>query len=134
MSDLYITEDGYIMDSTQTGIEFLAEIVKDNLLNRITTDLYSPDFGTDIKTLPQNNLTGKRELEMKLTLYLERIQEKIIQEQNLYPSMDPNEMLLKLDLIDLRENTDPNGITNWLSVIQVTNISQQTYVMESGLI
>lgn len=133
MPDLYITEKGTLIDLVQTGIEFLAEVVKDNLLNRIMTDLYSPNFGTDIKSLPSTNLSNKRELELKMTLYLDTIQRKIIDEQNMYPSQNQNEMLQKLDLIDLREVTDIQGITNWLAVIQVTNISNETYIMESGL-
>lgn len=134
MPDLYITEDGILIDEVQTGIEFLAEVVIDNLLNRITTDLYSPGFGTDIKNLPQNNLSGKRELEMKLTLYLDNIEQKIKEEQNMYPSTDSNETLLKLELVSLRENTDVNGITNWLAVVQVTNVNKETYEIEKGLV
>lgn len=127
MSDLLITEDGTIIDEWDTGVEFLAKIVVNNLFNKIMTDLYSPDFGTDLKTLPQTNIADK-EFEMKFALMISDIETKIKEEQYLYPSPD-DETLDRIVIVDLYKN----AFNRWQAKLRVYAQSQDYYNLEQNL-
>jgi hypothetical protein len=129
MPDIYISPQGEIIDFVEDGMSYLSQVVIDNLLNQITSDLYSPDFGTDLKLLPQQNINSTKEMELKMVLYLEKISDRIKQEQNLNPSFD-DEMLESLRLISLTENSGfstDKTIKRWVAVVRVVT---QKYGME----
>jgi len=122
MSDLLITLEGDLLDYLETGLDFLGSVVTDNLLNEIMSDLYAPDFGTDLSNLPSTNLDNQKDLEMKIVLALENVERRIKREQDEYPSNDDNEMLETLKLYDLYE-TETGGIRRWKAIIRVVSIS-----------
>jgi len=131
MPDILITENGDLLDYLETGISFLISIIKDNLLNLIMSDLYSPSFGTDLKLWPSSNMTNKKELELKMTLYIQGVAQRIITEQIETPSADDAEMLESLELISLTEEiSTKNSRKFWLAKILVTTINGETEVLE----
>lgn len=135
MSDLYISSNGDLVDFIEEGISYLSQIVIDNLLNQITSDLYSPDFGTDLKLLPQQNVNSTKEMELKMTIYLQKVEDRIKQEQNLNPSFD-DEMLESLRLISLTENSGfstDKTIKRWVAVVRVVTKSGMEKEIESSL-
>lgn len=98
------------------------------------TDLYSPDFGTDIKTWPSTNLNSKKEIELKLTLHIQRIEERIKNEQALTPSTDDEEMLESIKIISIDSYQD--GTSNrriWLVKLLITTINGETTVIEKEI-
>lgn len=135
MPDIYISPQGEIIDFVEDGMSYLSQVVIDNLLNQITSDLYSPDFGTDLKLLPQQNINSTKEMELKLTLYLQKVEDRIKQEQNTNPSFG-SEMLDSLRLISLKENpgfsTDPT-IKRWVATVRIVNSIGAEKEIESGL-
>ena len=112
MPDLKITNDGSIIDDYELGIDYLAGVVVDNLLNTISTDLYSPDFGTTIKTLPRFNVISKNQLMIELTLIIEQIKKRILEEQLNNPSTD-DEMLDDIVINDIMESIDPKTLQSF---------------------
>jgi hypothetical protein len=135
MPDIYISPQGEIIDFVEDGMSYLSQVVIDNLLNQITSDLYSPDFGTDLKLLPQQNINSTKEMELKMVLYLEKISDRIKQEQNLNPSFD-DEMLESLRLISLTENSGfstDKTIKRWVAVVRVVTKSGMEKEIESSL-
>lgn len=123
MPDILITKDGDIIDLLETGLDYLASIVVDNLLNTIMTDLYAPDFGTDIKHLPRTNIESASELKMKLIMMIKQIESRIIKEQSLTPSTS-DEMLSRIILKDILEDTDQ--FHAWRLILQVISISGES--------
>jgi len=135
MPDLLVTHDGFLIDTTQSGKDFLGEVIVDNLMNEIMSDLYSPSFGTDIKKLPSTNISSPRELELKLVIYLQRVEERIKEEQALYPSSDDNEMLDSLKLRNLERITDiNNGISRWRAEIVATTVGGEQIEIEKTVL
>lgn len=107
MPDLKITQEGFIIDELDSGIDFLAGLVVDNLINTLSTDLYSPDFGTNLKSLPKFNIISKSQIQIELTQVIERIKLKIIEEQINNPIPDESEMLEDILINDVFETIDP---------------------------
>lgn len=127
MPDLFITDEGRILDDWDTGVEFLAKIVINNLFNSIMTALYSPEFGTDLKTLPQTNISDK-EFEMKFSLIIAEIEKKIKDEQEIYPG-SPDEMLDRIVIKKLYKNP----FNRWQANLRVYAQTQKYYDLEKNL-
>jgi hypothetical protein len=127
MPDLLITDDGRIIDDWDTGVEFLAKIVINNLFNKIMTALYSPEFGTDLKTLPQTNISDK-EFEMKFSLMISEIEKKIKDEQEIYPG-PIDEMLDKIIILRLYKNP----FNRWQANLRIRAQSRKFYDLEKNL-
>lgn len=123
MSDILITKDGDILDFIETGLDYLANIVVDNILNTIMSDLYAPDFGTDLKHLPRTNIESKEELLMKLTMMKQQIEARILKEQSLTPST-PDEMLSRINITDIVSDADMFG--TWNLILQVISQSGES--------
>jgi len=123
MSDILITKDGDILDFIETGLDYLANIVVDNILNTIMSDLYAPDFGTDLKHLPRTNIESKEELLMKLTMMKQQIEARILKEQSLTPST-PDEMLSRINITDIVPDADMFG--TWNLILQVISQSGES--------
>jgi hypothetical protein len=123
MSDILITKDGDVLDFLETGLDYLANIVVDNILNTIMSDLYSPDFGTDLKHLPRTNIESKEELLMKLTMMKQQIEARILKEQSLTPST-PDEMLSRINITDIVPDADMFG--TWRLILQVISQSGES--------
>lgn len=130
MSDILISSTGYIYDEIDSGLNFLTGLVVDNILNTVLTDLYAKDFGTDIKQLPQTNVDSPTELKMKLMMIVDFVQNRIIAEQSLDPST-PEEMLSKIQIIDLYETKPPNPI--WFLQLRVFSISGESLDVEANI-
>ena len=127
MSDFLITEDGTILDAWDTGIEYLSKVVVNNLFNTIMSALYSPEFGTDIKSLPQTNI-DKGELEMKFTMLVNEIETKIKEEQLISPqSLD--EMLDRIVIKSLVMGTDKR----WKAYLRVYSQAQKYLDLKRNL-
>jgi len=127
MPDLFITDDGRIIDEWNTGVEFLAQVVINNLFNTIMTALYSPEFGTDLKRLPQTNISDK-EFEMKFSLLISEIERKIKDEQEIYPA-PADEMLDRIVIKKLYKNP----FNRWQAILRVYAQSQKYYDLEKNL-
>lgn len=123
MSDILITKDGDVLDFLETGLDYLANIVVDNILNTIMSDLYAPDFGTDLKHLPRTNIESKEELLMKLTMMKQQIEARILKEQSLTPST-PDEMLSRINITDIVPDADMFG--TWRLILQVISQSGES--------
>lgn len=127
MPDLLINDDGRIIDDWDTGVEFLGKVVVNNLFNKIMTSLYSPEFGTDLKTLPQTNISDK-EFEMKFGLMISEIEKKIKDEQEIYPA-PLDEMLDSIIIIKLYKNP----FNRWQATLRVRAQSKKVYDLEKNL-
>lgn len=123
MSDILITKDGDIYDILETGLDYLANIVVDNILNTIMTDLYAPDFGTDLKHLPRTNIESKEELLMKLTMMKQQVENRILKEQSISPST-ADEMLSRIQIIDIVPDADQFGV--WKLILHVISQSGES--------
>lgn len=123
MPDCLILNDGTIVDQLESGIDYLVGLVVDNILNTISSDLYEPSFGTDIRHLPRHNIE-KAELMLKLVTMVDSVELRILQEQSLDPST-PEEMLARIQLLDLFEVTAPiRGFFLRLRVFSMAGDSQ----------
>ena len=127
MADLYIAEDGRIIDQWIQGTECLGRTVVNNLFNKITTALYSPFFGTDLKTLPQQNISDD-EFQMKFSLLISEIETKMKAEQDESPS-SPDEMLDKI--VVRRLYKDP--FKRWKALLRVFAQSEKYYDLEKNV-
>ena len=127
MPDLLINDDGRIIDDWDTGVEFLGKVVVNNLFNKIMTSLYSPEFGTDLKTLPQTNISDK-EFEMKFGLMISEIEKKIKDEQEIYPA-PLDEMLDSIIIIKKYKNP----FNRWQATLRVRAQSKKVYDLEKNL-
>ena len=121
MSDIFITDGGDILDTLETGIDYLGKIVKNNILNQTMTDLYSPNFGTELTRLPSTNLSKQKEVEAQIILSLEDVEKHIKEEQNIYPSPDEREMLETIKLYDLRKEGTGKA-SRWIAEVRVINV------------
>jgi hypothetical protein len=131
MPDILITDGGDIVDAVDSGLDFLAGMVVDNILNTISSDLYSPNFGTDLSMLPRYNVESKTEITMKFMLAVEHVQAKIIEEQALTPST-PDETLSRIKIIDIYE-TGVGLQQRWLMKLRVFSESGDVKDLETNI-
>ncbi len=130
MSDILVTKDGDIFDILETGLDYLASIVVDNILNTVLTDLYAPDFGTELKHMPRYNIESKTEFMMKLTLIVEQIEKRLLAEQIITPSTS-DEMLSSIKILDIKEDSNQYGF--WYLVLKVTSLAGESTTVSSPL-
>lgn len=115
MPDIKITENGTILNEWNTGMEYLVDVVKNNLLNTYYSSLYEPDFGTELKQLIQTNIDDK-EFEMKFALIILNVEKRIKEEQELFPS-DLTETLEKIVIKSLVKKKDKR----WEAVLKIVS-------------
>jgi hypothetical protein len=127
MPDLFITDEGRVLDEWDFGVSFLGKIVINNLFNSLMSDVYSPEFGTDLKTLPQTNISDS-EFKMKFSLMISNIEKQIKEEQELNPT-DPSEMLDRIFIKRLFKNP----FNRWQADLRVFAQSQKYYDLQTNL-
>jgi len=120
MPDLLI-DNGLIIDDWDSGIDFLGTVVVNNLLNLVTTALYSPDFGTKVKTFPQQNI-GDQEFEMMFSMIINEMETRIKGEQEETPG-PPDEML---DHIMIRQ-LYKDATNRWQAHLRVYALTSQYF-------
>lgn len=121
MPDLLINESGILIDEWETGLDFLGDLVVKNLLNKVTTALYSPDFGTELRILPQRNISDE-EFKMKFAMLISQIEGRIKREQEITPA-SADEML---DRIIIR-NLYKNEFGRWQAYLRVYSLTDQSF-------
>lgn len=133
MPDILITPNGDILDEYESGIDYLVGLVEDNIVNGVLSDLYSPSFGTSIKTLPRFNTGSEKEIKMKIQLLIEEVETKIKNEQINSPA-DASETLSNLIVKDVYQyfNKDKNSYF-WACLTEVISVSGETAFLETKL-
>ena len=125
MPDLKILENGILLEEIEEGIDYLTNIVIDNFLNLSLSDLYAPEFGTELTTLPSRNVTSVSEMRMKLLLMVDYVKTKIRREQEATPG-PLAEMLDDIFVLDVSEDTDEDQKRKrWKLLLQVKSLTGQ---------
>lgn len=99
------------------------------MLTPLGSNLYYPDLGTSINALTRASTANAKEKDIRVALgqVIDQTTAQIKNEQSNYPTLSLNELLDKIDIIDILFNEDTNS---WKFKLAIYNQNNQLSVLE----